>query len=142
VAMPCPWTLRWKPVGTPREAWCCVSEGELLAARHASLAMLEYNDGRERARRGTRLRQAASLICCHDLSSEIRKPNHRRGRSRKGVREVCVRETRQRMTNRTDPFLPPLVAVTLLPVRCHFELDSMTIAAPGPWELTWNLGAP
>jgi hypothetical protein len=30
----------------------------------------------------------------------------------------------------------------MLPVRCHFELDSMTIAVPGPWELTWNLGAP
>ena len=45
VAMPCLWTLSWKPVGAPREAWCCVSEGELLAARHASVAMLEYKDG-------------------------------------------------------------------------------------------------
>lgn len=45
VAMPCPWTLRWKPVGAPREAWCCVSVGRVLAARRASVAMLEYNDG-------------------------------------------------------------------------------------------------
>jgi hypothetical protein len=30
----------------------------------------------------------------------------------------------------------------MLPVRCHVELDSMTIAAPGRWELTWNLRAP
>jgi hypothetical protein len=32
--------------------------------------------------------------------------------------------------------------VTLLPVRCHFELDGMTVVVPGPWELTWNLSAP
>jgi hypothetical protein len=30
----------------------------------------------------------------------------------------------------------------MLPVRCHFELDSMTIAVPGPWELSWNQGVP
>lgn len=83
MAMPCPWTLSWKLVGAPRDAWCYVSVGRVLAARHASLAMLEYNDGRERARRGTRWRQAASLIWCHDLSSEIRKPSNRQGCSRR-----------------------------------------------------------
>lgn len=45
VAMPCPWTLSWKLVDTPREAWCCVSVGRVLAACQASVAMLEYNDG-------------------------------------------------------------------------------------------------
>jgi hypothetical protein len=45
VAMPCPWTLRWKPVDAQRETRCCVSVGELLAARHASVAMLQHNDG-------------------------------------------------------------------------------------------------
>ena len=70
-------------MGAPREAWSYVSVGRVLAARHASLAMLEYNVGQERARRGTRWRQAASLIWRHDLSSEIRKPNHCQGFSRK-----------------------------------------------------------
>jgi hypothetical protein len=44
LALPCPWTLSWKLVGAPREAWCYVSVGELLAARHATLAMLKHND--------------------------------------------------------------------------------------------------
>jgi hypothetical protein len=28
------------------------------------------------------------------------------------------------------------------PGRYHFELDGMTVVVPGPWELTWDLGAP
>jgi hypothetical protein len=45
VAMPCPWTLSWKLVGAPRDVRCYLSVGRVLAARHAGLAMLEYNDG-------------------------------------------------------------------------------------------------
>ena len=28
----------------------------------------------------------------------------------------------------------------VLPGRYHFELEGITVAMPGPWELTWNLG--
>lgn len=28
------------------------------------------------------------------------------------------------------------------PGRYHFALDAMTVVVPGPWELSWNLGAP
>ena len=30
----------------------------------------------------------------------------------------------------------------VLPGRYHFELDGITVAVPGPWELSWDLGAP
>ena len=30
----------------------------------------------------------------------------------------------------------------VLPGRYHFELEGITIAVPGPWELRWNLFEP
>jgi len=44
-------------------------------------------------------------------------------------------------TNYVFDLSDPETAV-VLPGRYHFELDGMTVAVPGPWELTWNLGAP
>ena len=79
------------------------------------------------------MRPTASLIGRHDLSSEIRKPNHCLGCRHKGDREMCVGQTRQRMTNRTNPFLSPLAALALL---------LMLLAACGPTapaHLSWLL---